>query len=357
MPVTDWLTSAETWSAAHLQETRLLAALGVVLAGLATLWLLVLLVRLSIRVLRALQDAGTAGALKRDKSPGYRIVLMTPDGRARGATRKWLASALDAHLATFNFGAPYKIVRMNVLKHGQGAGAIARARRRMASADADLLVWAERRGRRAGGLMISSLSRGGGLSAAEARHSVFALPSRKSSLSGLMPKAAAFLLAKQLQPALGNPQSFRPEKIKLLAAELGEILDSDCPLSDALRHEIEGDYCAAAVHVAEEAGDLDGLDRVIALRRVHLAEGAAQTYPERALQARMDIGRALLARAAQRFDKGLIQEAISHLSLVVETLRADPSILRAQGASDAMFKAQGMLENQNRKRFAVNFGT
>ena len=69
----------------------------------------------------------------------------------------------------------------------------------------------------------------------------------------------------------------------------------------------------------------------------------------------MDIGRALLARAAQKFESELIREAIGHLSQVVEALRGDPSIMRAQAASDAMFKAQSLLES--RKRFAVNFGT
>jgi hypothetical protein len=109
------------------------------------------------------------------------------------------------------------------------------------------------------------------------------------------------------------------------------------------------------VHVAEEAGDLAGLDRVIALRREHLTEGAVQADPERAIQARMDIGRALLARASKKFEPELIREAIGYLSQVVEALRADPSIMRAQEASDAMFKAQSLLET--RKRFAVNFGT
>ena len=50
-----------------------------------------------------------------------------------------------------------------------------------------------------------------------------------------------------------------------------------------------------------------------------------------------------------------MREAIGYLSQVVEALRTDPSIMRAQAASDAMFKAQSLMET--RKRFAVNFGT
>ncbi|MEZ5997325.1 MAG: hypothetical protein R3B98_01350 [Hyphomonas sp.] len=355
MPVTDWISSAEAWSAAHPQETRYLAALGVAVTAILALWLAIALLRLVIRIWRALQDAGRARALKLDKAPGYRIVLMKPDGKARGASLRWLASALDSHLGAFNFGAPYKVIRLNVLKGGMAPETLARARRRMAVADADLLVWARRKGNRQDGFEIFGLTRGGGLTPAEAKSFRLNLPARRKDLAGLMPKAAAFLLARQLQPALANPQSFRSEKIKLLAEELGGILDHDGPLPQALRSEIEGAYCASAVHVAEDAGDLEGLERVIALSRAHLAEDKVKTNPERALQARMDLGRALLARASKKFDTALVQEAISHLSLVVEALRTDPTIIRAQGASDAMFKAQSMLES--RKRFAVNFGT
>ena len=355
MPVTNWLAKAEAWMGAHVRETHYLAMLGLALGLLVSLFLFVLLLRFFVRLGRGVGDAGTAGALRTDKSPGYRIVLARPAGRTRGVTLKWLDRALQEHLGEFNFGAPYKIARMSVLKGGLAPKTIARARRRMAAADADLLVWGERKGRREDGLVLHGLTRGGGLTPAEAKVFTLRLPARQVALEGRMPKVAAFLLAKQLQPALGNPQSFRPEKISLLAEALSDMLEHDGPMPEAVRGEIEGDFCASAVHVAEEAGDLAGLDRVIALRREHLSEGAAKADPERAIQARMDIGRALLARAAKKFDPELIREAISHLSQVVEALRADPSIMRAQSASDAMFKAQGLLES--RKRFAVNFGT
>ena len=355
MPVTDWLTTAEAWTGDHARETRYLAALGLILGSLLAFALLILLVRFVIRMVRRVRDAGTAGALRTDKSPGYRLVLSRPAGKARGATLKWLDTALQEHLSAFNFGAPYRIARMSVLKGGLAPKTVAAARRRMAMADADLFVWGERRGRKEDGFVLHGLTRGGGLSPTDAKLFTLRLPARNSALEGRMQKVVAFLLAKQLQPALGNPQSFRPEKISLLAEALADMLDHDGPMPVPVRNEIEGDFCASAVHVAEEAGDLAGLDRVIALRREHLTEGAVQANPERAIQARMDIGRALLARAAKKFDPELIREAIGYLSQVVEALRADPSIMRAQSASDAMFKAQSLLER--RKRFAVNFGT
>jgi hypothetical protein len=355
MPVTDWLTSAEAWAGAHVRETQYLAALGVALGALLAAFLLWTMTGLFVRLVRRLSDAMTARALRTDKTPGYRIVLARPEGRKRGATLKWLQSALTDHLSAFNFGAPFRIMRMSMLKDGLAPRTIARARRRMAAADADLFVWGERRGRKEDGLVLHGLTRGGGLTAAEARLFTVSLPSREIAMEDQMPKIAAFLLAKKLQPGLGNPQAFRPEKIRLLADELSGMLDHDGPMPAAVRNEIEGDFCASAVHVAEEAGDLAGLDRVIALRREHLTEGAVQANPERAIQARMDIGRALLARAAKKYEPELVREAIGYLSQVVEALRADPSIMRAQAASDAMFKAQSLMET--RKRFAVNFGT
>ncbi|WP_321490459.1 hypothetical protein [uncultured Hyphomonas sp.] len=355
MPVTDWLTTAEAWANAHMRETQYLAALGLVLGGLFAAFLLILTVRLIVRLVRRLGDVAAARALRSDKTPGYRIVLARPAGGRRGTTLKWLQSALSDHLTAFNFGAPFKLGRMSVLKGGLAPETIARARRRMAAADADLLVWGERRRRKAEGLVLHGLTRGGGLSPANARVFTLRLPAHKDALEGQMPKIAAFLLAKKLQPGLGNPQSFRPEKISLLAEALSGMLDHDGPMPVALRNEIEGDFCASAVHVAEEAGDLAGLDRVIALSREHLTEGAVQENPERAIQARMNIGRALLARAAKKYEAELVREAIGYLSQVVEALRTDPSIMRAQAASDAMFKAQSLMET--RKRFAVNFGT
>ena len=356
MPVTDWLTTAETWADAHMRETRSLAVLGLVLGVLLAAFLLFLTFRLVVRLVRRIRDAAAARALRTDKSPGYRIVLARPAGRKGGATLKWLQSALEEHLSAFNFGAPFRIMRMSRLKDGLAPATIARARRRMAAADADLFVWGERRGRKEDGLVLHGLTRGGGLTPAEARLFTIRLPARADALEGQVPRITAFLLAKQLQPGLGNPQAFRPEKISLLAEALSAMLDHEGPLPLAVLKEIEGDFCASAVHVAEQAGDLAGLDRVIAMRREHLTEGAVQADPERAIQARMDIGRALLARAARKYEPELVREAIGYLSQVVEALRTDPSIMRAQAASDAMFKAQTLMENRN-KRFAVNFGT
>ena len=217
-----------------------------------------------------------------------------------------------------------------------------------------MLVWADRTGQRADGFVIHGLSRGGGLTAAEARSFTLVLPGKMSDLEGQMPRVAAYLLARELQPALAHPQSFRAEKMKTLSDALSELLAESPALSVALRSRIEADFCASSVHVAEQSGDMEALDHVIMLRRIHLEDIKSDRDTSRAVQAHMDLGRALLARATKQFDRKTVEEAISHLSKVIEALQADPTIKRAQAASDAMYKAQNLLET--RKRFAVNFG-
>ena len=253
------------------------------------------------------------------------------------------------------FGAPHKVFRTGTIRGGMATRTLQRARRRLEISDADMLVWADRTHRRADGFVLYGLSRGGGLTAAEAKAFTLLLPGKMSDLEGQMPRVAAYLLARELQPALANPQSFRPEKMKLLSHSLSELLAESSALSVALRSRIEADFCASAVHVAEQSGDMEALDHVIALRRIHLEDIKSDRDATRAVQAHMDLGRALLARATKQFDRKTVEEAVSHLSKVIEALQADPTIKRAQAASDAMYKAQNLLET--RKRFAVNFGS
>ena len=225
----------------------------------------------------------------------------------------------------------------------------------MATADADLFVWVSREGNGDRGLELHGLSRGGGLSPAEARLFTIALPGARKSQTDNVARLAAYLIAKQLQPALSDPQAFRVEKIRDLAGQLENVLGNPLPVSSTLLSEIEADFCAAGVRVAEELGELSALDRVIAMRRGHLEAATITADTGRIIQAKLELGRALIVRAEKQFDQNLVKEAIGHLAQAVEGLRTDPTIQRAQTASDALFKAQTMIEN--RKRFSLNFGS
>ena len=335
---TGWFTTAEDWVETNVFSAHEFATFGFAMAVLLCLGLLFLLLSGVRALMTRLRNAAGTRAFRRSKEPGYRILLARPTGPGAGRTGKWLTSALGDHLAEFNFGAPFRIAATGQIAGNTDQKILAQARRRLAAADADMLVWASHVDKGDNGLVVQGLSRGGGLRPDEARAFSIGLPGRSSGLEGQVPQVAAYLLAK-----------------KLLAEALDRMLADSETVSQVVRSELEADFCASGVHVAESTGDLGTLDRVISLRRTHLDAVTNTSEPMLVSQARMDLGRALLARAEKQFDQKIVQEAISHLSQVVEALRGDPSIQKAQTASDAMFKAQTMIET--RKRFSMNFGS
>lgn len=355
MLITGWLQTADSWLKTNVPGAEWLALFGAVMGVIVGLYLLVRLGMGAVRLSSSLMNLTRAAKAKASKTPGFRILIARPAGSASGRTSKWLSGALTRHLPVFAFGAPFSLVPMGRLKGGLGSAPVAKARKRMAIADADLFVWATRLGKGERGLEVYGLSRGGGLSAADARLFTITLPGARKAQTEDVARVAAYLLAKHLQPALSDPQAFRAEKIRDLAHELESILASELPVSAALRSELEADFCAAGVRVAEELGELSALDKVIAMRRGHLEAATLTADTGRIIQAKLELGRALIVRAEKAFDQNVVKEAIAHLAQAVEGLRSDPVIQRAQSASDALFKAQAMIES--RKRFSLNFGS
>lgn len=353
MSISGWAKTAETWLMTHVPGADWLVLFGAAMAIIAALLLLVWFLRLTIRAASTILNESKARGARRRNAPGFRI-LVSPPPKDRSAG-KWLESALSQYLPVFSFGAPFSLVSMGVIKGGLESRSVARARRRMATADADMFIWASRTGNSERGLELHGISRGGGLTPAEARLFTIALPGSRKVRTDDLARAAAYLVTKQLQPALSDPQAFRAEKIRQLANDLDSLLAGEPAISSTLRSEIEADFCASGVRVAEELGDVTALDKVIAMRRNHLGAASEAADTGRVLQARLELGRALIVRAEKQFDQSVVREAITQLSLAVEGLRADPMILRAQSASDALFKAQSMIES--RKRFSLNFGS
>lgn len=353
MSISGWAKNTENWLMMHVPGAEWLVLFG---AGMAVLLAGLLVLRFLTGLLSWAQvglDIGRARAARLANTPGFRILVAPPPGG--GKQGHWIRSVLQAHLGIFSFGAPFTLILMRPLRGGQDSRAISRARRRMAIADADLFVWTKRGGRSGRDLEVYGLTRAGGLKPADARFFTLTFPWPSASREEAIDLAASYLIAKQLQPTLGDPRSFRAQKIRDLAHELGRIIESGGGLPARMREEIEADFCSAGVRVAEEIGELGLLDRVIRLRRLYLDEASQAADPGRIIMARLDLGRALIIRSEKQFDQSVVKEAISHLAQAVEGLRADPVILRAQAASDALFKAQSMIES--RKRFSLNFGS
>lgn len=343
------------WFDVYILQAPEMAAFGFAMAVGLLIALFVLLMRASLRLFSRLRSAGQARAVRRDKMPGYRIMLANASGRKSGKARRFLSEALEDHFATFSFGAPYRLIKSPLIQGGGSPQSVKVARRRLAASDADMIVWADRLSAGEEGLHIYGLSRGGGLRADEADVFAFPLSGKPADWTEAIKSAAAFKLARELQPALKHPESFRGEKMKALASALESVIAPDVPLSAAMRAELEADFCACAVHVAEDAGETVWLDRVIDLRRTALSDPSYANNMQGAIQARIDLGRALLIKAEKEYDQGILQEAINHLGAVVTALQSDPMISRARNASEAMYKAQAMIEN--RKRFSLNFGS
>ena len=343
------------WVEAHILHAPEMAAFGFAMAIGLLMTASVLIIRALLGLWARLSSAGQARNVRRDKMPGYRIMLANVSGRGSGKATRFLGEALEDHFATFSFGAPYRLIKSPNIPGGRSPQSVKLARRRLAASDADMIVWADRTSSGEEGLHIYGLSRGGGLRADEAEVFAFSLTGKPAEWTDAIKSAAAFKLARELQPALKNPESFRGEKMKELASALESVIAPDVPLSTAMRAELEADFCACAVHVAEDAGEPVWLDRVIDLRRTALSDPSYANNTQGSIQARIDLGRALLIKAEKQYDQAILQEAINHLGAVVTALQSDPMIARARNASEAMYKAQAMIEN--RKRFSLNFGS
>jgi hypothetical protein len=343
------------WVQTNVFASREMAAFGFAIGFGLAIWLLLSLLKLIGAVVVRIQNRIVASALKKDDQPGYRVLIANPSGRKRRAFGRRLLTAIENHLPTFSFGAPFRLARTAALPRGLSPKTLRKARSQMHRADADMIIWGERTGKGLADFVIYGLSRGGGLRPDEARLFNVECSGNLEDWTRAKETAVVYQLAKKLQPDLSNPAGFRPEKMKTLSSALADILETDASLTPGARMLIESDFCASAVHIAEESADTELLERVISLRRNHISDPLVQDDPRRLLQARIDLGRALLAQAEKNYDAAILEEAIGHLSHAVEALRHDPAIIRAQAASDAMFKAQTMIENQ--QRFSLNFGS
>lgn len=337
------------WAEAHIATSSELAYVGAaaaILAGLFVAWSAFGAVK---AFMRTIANWIAMRGVSKDKTPGFRILLASA-GSGRAA--RFVRRALTEHLERFSFGAPFRLCKAGRLP-SDPAKAERAARSRLRRSDADMILWVERTSGRADGLKIRSISRGGGMSVAEAPLKTSAASGAHDRWSEDFAVALAYQLAKELQPALSQPESFRPERVRTIAEELNALLNGDAGLSKDARSELEDDFCAAALHVAEAGDDIAFVDTVIERRRAFI--GATEGRTAEQVQARLDLGRALLAKATRAFDPSLVREAMTELELVAASMRGDLSIRRATQASDAVTRGQALLET--RKRFQLNFGS
>lgn len=353
MSETTFLSSLADFMGRFVYDSAPLAAIGAA-AIVAVLGGLVLVaVRLGLRM-AARAGRASNGTIRRAASlPGYRILIGDIEGRGGSGLRKSLEASLDSHLDLFNFGALFKLFHV-VSPSGPPDGAVLRAvRKRLEKTGADMMIWGVRRRDGVDGLLVYGVSRGGGLSAEQAEGFTLTLPGRADAYGDDERIAVAYALAKALQPALGHPESFRPERIKEVADVLDTLLDRDLQVDPALRRSLEKDFSAITLHLADTQPNWTLMEKVIQRRRATLNELKQEPNSNDLMHARLDLGQALLRMSEVRFDPVAVREATVALSAVVEALRSHPVIREAQRASDGLAKAQSLVET--RRRFAVNF--
>ena len=347
------LERATDWIQANASVSPQLAGVLLGAAGLLGLLILFWVLKVVFRWAFAAASSLSLSAKARKAPPGYRILVAPPAGGRRSAY-KFLAKAAGEHMSSFSFDAPLQVFKTSKISGGRDARSERIARKRLKRSGADLIIWGEQVGRGGEGLDVFTLSRAGGLTPDEAVLQHFALPSSSKDRAGDVGRVAAYLLAKRLQPSLGRPADFRAERLEPVAVQLGGLLEAGRDLSPRVRNELERDFSAAALHVGEASNDNNWLDQVITLRRATLDRLGSAPQAGIWAEAKLDLGRALIAKAARRFDPRVIAEGSGHLREAIEILKADPSIKRAEDAMRTLDSARALAAN--RERFSINFG-
>ena len=351
-------TEIATWLDQHVLVSTGLAVFGAA-ASFAVAGLILIYLLKGLAALIGASDKSSNRAIRKAaQEPGYRVLIGDVDGPQGNSARDVIEKAFEEHCGSFSFGARFMLFRVASPGGRPEGEALARARKRLEKTGADMLVWGARIGEEVDGLRLFGVSRGGNLTPQQARPFSISLPGRHRQFVDVHARAVAYLLAKRLQPALSRPEAFREEKIAELGTTLDEILDElsgeeVIELPAEVHREIETDFSAITLHLSDRQPRMEWLDKLIMRRRATLDTLKGQVEADAQIDARLDLGRALIKRAEISFDPVALREASVHLNSAIDALRQHDVIRRAQNASDALARAQSLVET--RRRFAVNF--
>ncbi|MEL7042892.1 MAG: hypothetical protein AAGL90_15335 [Pseudomonadota bacterium] len=342
------ITSVSAWFESVLAGSPLWSAIGLAAAGLLALFFFLLALRGVRAIFRALSM--TLASRKRRSTQGFGISIAPLHGPGGTTQTKAILSALDEHLGLFTFGSPYEVVRAPRLRIKGQKGLRASATKWLEKSSTDLVIWGHRPRGKQQPSHVEVLSLGGSLRPSDAMHSEGVLPLITKTNAETTGRVTAYLIARALQPGLSDGTAFRAEKLEPVAAILMACLQDRTQLPDRTCQTLESDYCSMALALGTD----QHLKRVIDLRRRRLA-GEERLPPEFEIQARIDLGRALLLMAKTNFDPIRVREAMDHLKVAVDKLKVEPVLRLAQATNQAVQQGQTMLSN--RKRFSVTGGS
>jgi hypothetical protein len=286
---------------------------------------------------------------QRQNTQGY-FVAIAPIKGARGkASSRALMDNLQRHIANFSFGAPIEVVSAPNPRVTAKFGKRDAARNWLRDNACDLIAWGYREDGKQSPIIMDVLSREGSLTAKEAKYHRIALPPRLDDATETEQIAAAYMLARALQPGLADATAFRPEKLHGAAKILGKCIAQPDNLPAETLAVMEADYCRMALHLGTEAH----LEDVVRLRRARLgSDEVSDTMTT--IATRLDLGRALLKLSETQFDTARVREGMDHLKIAIDLLRKNPTLQLATQATLAAQQGQSML--QAHQRFSVMGG-
>ncbi|MEL6723734.1 MAG: hypothetical protein AAFP81_18235 [Pseudomonadota bacterium] len=336
------------WFNSTIAGSPIWSAVGFAAIILAALYVAYLV----IRVLMALgtRMSTALASQKRRSTQGFGIAISPLKGPKGAAQTKAIIAALEEHLSLFTFGSPYEIVRAPKLRVKGSKGLRAAATGWLEKSSTDLIMWGYRPSGKEQPAEVEVLSLGGSLPPSDAMHSEGLVPFISNTNKETTERAVAYLVARAMQPGLADGTAFRPDKLEPVAEILMACLQERDHLPERTLHTLESDYCSMALALETSTH----LQRVVELRRGRLASDEPM-HPTFEVQARIDLGRALLMQSKVNFDPVRVREAMDHLKIAIDRLKNDPILRLAQATNIAVQQGQAMLSN--RKRFSVTGGS
>ena len=339
------------WLREQTLASPVLGGFGLFVMGVILLWLIIMLVRLIIGAVSGLAWRTKARRMKAQRRPGYFFLVAPFQGRQADKARSFSEAALDAHLSAFSFSAPYEVHGLS--KAGKPARRVEDARAMMVATEADLVLWGEALEGEARGLTLKGLVRHAGGTAADAEEFSFFIPGDMRENGPEMARLLAYGIVRQVQPALGRPEDFRADRLEPIARRFGKLIEThnDTRNVPVLR-QLQDDYAAAALHIGESKPDVEWLEAAAATFERIISGGRAGDA-DRWVNAKLGLGRAMLAIAEQRYDPVKVQEGTTHVRAALDVLRGDAKLRAADSGVNALRKAERMLEN--RRRFSITW--
>lgn len=332
---------------------KILGALGMVILPVL---LVFVAVRFIIRISGSIQRMAALGAMKKDDTPGNKILIASVRGHAGGTARNKVMEALENRLPEFNFGSAFYMgaapIEIGAMDFALSRADFETLESSFQASNADLIIWGDANyAQNVTRLCFTTpkLLHGGSAKG----FFTLDLKSQPGAWANSEYLAIAYVAGRRLRPSLGKPSDFRAERFQSILSSMSQLIDVKDVLSGQALTEIEDDFAAGALHVGEALNSTEWLNKSIDFRVRALSEMKPGDDPIRWSQAKIDLGRAMCRICATKFDPGMLQEAMTHIREGIDNTKSDERMRLAETGFTALQKAEQMLAD--RRRFSIRW--